>query len=76
MLLVILAIETLKNFLSNWGLVGVNGIHDNIACKHTHTRILTHVHVVVDLRSSLANFMMTHPFPVASKLPIKTLVAR
>ena len=32
--------------------------------------------LVVDLRSSLAYFMMTHPLPVAGKLPIKTLVAR
>ena len=32
--------------------------------------------LVVDLCSSLAYFMMTHPLPVASKLPIKTLVAR
>ena len=28
------------------------------------------------LCSSLAYFMMTHPLPIASKLPIKTLVAR
>ena len=32
--------------------------------------------LVVDLRWSLVYFMMTHPFPIASKLPIKTLVAR
>ena len=32
--------------------------------------------LVVDLRSSLAYFMMTHPLPVTGKLPIKTLVAR
>ena len=32
--------------------------------------------LVVDLRSSLAYFMMTHPLPVASKLSVKTLVAK
>ena len=32
--------------------------------------------LVVDLYSSLAYFMMTHPLPIAGKLPIKTLVAR
>ena len=32
--------------------------------------------LVVDLLSSLAYFMMTHPLPIASKLPIKTLVAK
>ena len=26
--------------------------------------------------SSLANFMITYPLPIASKLPIKTLVAK
>ena len=31
--------------------------------------------LVVDLCSLLAYFMMTQPFPIASKLPIKTLVA-
>ena len=31
---------------------------------------------IVDLRSSLGYFMMTHPLPIAGKLPIKTLVAR
>ena len=32
--------------------------------------------LVVDLFSSLAYFMMTQPLPIASKLPIKTLVAK
>ena len=32
--------------------------------------------LVVDLRSSLAYYMMTQPLPIAGKLPIKTLVAR
>ena len=32
--------------------------------------------LVVDLCSSLASFMMTQPLPIASKLPIKTLIAR
>ena len=31
--------------------------------------------LVFDLCSSLAYFMMTHPLPIAGKLPIKTLVA-
>ena len=40
---------------------------------------LTGVHEMhgrVDLCSSLAYFVMTHPLPEACKLPIKTLVAR
>ena len=32
--------------------------------------------LVVDLYSPLAYFRMTHPLPVAGKLPIKTLVAK
>ena len=32
--------------------------------------------LVVDLYSSLAYFMMTHPLPIAGKMPIKTLVAK
>ena len=32
--------------------------------------------LVVDLYSPLAHFKMTHPLPVAGKLPIKTLVAK
>ena len=32
--------------------------------------------VVVDRCSSLAYFIMTHPLPIAGKLPIETLVAR
>ena len=32
--------------------------------------------LVVDLCSSLAYFMMTQPLPIASKLPIKALVAK
>ena len=32
--------------------------------------------LVVDLHSSLAWFTMTYPLPVASKLPIKTVVTR
>ena len=51
------------------------------ACAHTHVCVCMHIVVttdllVVDLRSSLAYFMMTHPLPVAGKLPIKTLVTR
>ena len=50
---------------------------------HTHNSYMTLIGVhemhattgllVVDLRSSLANFMMTHPLPIAGKLPIATL---
>ena len=32
--------------------------------------------LVVDLCSLLAYFMMTHPLPIAGKMPIKTLVAK
>ena len=32
--------------------------------------------LVVDLHLSLAYFMMTHPLPVAGKLPMNTLIAR
>ena len=32
--------------------------------------------LVVDLRSSLAYFMMPHPLPIANKLPINTLAVR
>ena len=32
--------------------------------------------LIVALCSSLAYFMMTHPLPIAGKLPIKTLVAK
>ena len=32
--------------------------------------------LVVDLCSLLVYFMMTHPFPIAGKSPVKTLVAR
>ena len=49
--------------------------------SHTHTNsymtlIGVHEMHVVDLRSLLAYFIMTHPLPVAGKLPIKTLVAK
>ena len=42
-----------------------------IGVHEMHGRVL-----VVDLRSSSTYFMMTHPLPIAGKLPIKTLVAR
>ena len=32
--------------------------------------------LVVDLCSSLAYSMMSHPLPIAGKMPIKTLVAK
>ena len=44
--------------------------------KHTQAHRHKHTNTQVDLRSSLAYFMMTHPFPVAGYLPIKTFVAR
>ena len=40
-----------------------------------YCQILT-ILLVVDLCSSLPYFMMNQPLPIASKLPIKTLVAR
>ena len=51
--------------------IGVHEMHGRVHPKCHVTDLL-----VVDLRSSLAYFTMTHPLLVASKLPIKTLVAR
>ena len=49
--------------------IGVHEMHGRVHPNKCHV-------TVVDLCSSLAYFMMTHPFPVAGKLPIETLVAR
>ena len=48
-------------------------VHPNYCQIHIHVTIL----LVVDLCSSLAYFVMTHPLLIAGKLPtcIKTLVA-
>ena len=54
---------------SNWG---AYEMHDTMHPNYCQITIL----LVVDLCSSLAYFMMTHPLTVAGKLPIKTLVAR
>ena len=59
-------------------LVSLTSTH---ACIHTHMHTHVHTHIVVDLlvvdlRSSLAYFMMTHPLPIAGKSPIESLLAR
>ena len=53
-------------------LIGVHEMHGRVHSNQCHVTDL----LVVDLRSSLAYFVMTHPLPEACKLPIKTLVAR
>ena len=53
-------------------LIGMHEMHGRVYPNKCYVTDL----LVVDLRSSLAYFMMTHPLPVAGKLPIKTLVAR
>ena len=52
--------------------IGVYEMHGRIHPNYYQITVL----LVVDVCSSLAYFMMTHPLPVAGKLPIKTLVAR
>ena len=47
-------------------------MHDQVHPNYWQITIL----LVVDLRSSLAYFMMTQALPIAGKLPIKTLVAK
>ena len=51
---------------------GVHEMHGRMHPNYCQITIL----LVVDLCSSFAYFMMTHPLPIAGKLPIKTLVAR
>ena len=53
----------------------VIGVHETMHLMHPNYWQIT-ILLVVDLCSSLAYFMMTQPLPIASKLPIKTLVAR
>ena len=53
----------------------VFGVHEMHGPMHPNYCQIT-ILLVVDLCSSLAYFMMTHPLPIAGKLPIKTLVAR
>ena len=52
--------------------IGVHEMHGQMHPNYCKITIL----LVVRLCSSLAYFMMTQPLPIASKLPIKTLVAR
>ena len=54
--------------MSHMTLIGVYKMHGRV---HPNYLLL-----VVDLHLSLAYFMTTYSLPVASKLPIKTLVAR
>ena len=53
---------------SNW----VHEMHGQMHPNYWQITIL----LVVDLCSSLAYFMTTQPLPIASKLPINTLVAK
>ena len=53
----------------------VIGVHEMPGQMHPNYCQIT-ILLVIDLCLSLAYFMMTHPLPIASKLPIKTLVAR
>ena len=62
-------IHTYNSYLP---VIGVHEMHGRMHPNYWQITIL----LVVDLCSSLAYFMMTKPLPIASKLPIKTLVAR
>ena len=53
-------------------LIGVHEMHGRVHPNECHVTDL----LVVDLRPSLAYFVMTHPLPEAYNLPIKILVAR
>ena len=53
-------------------LIGVHEMHGRMHPNYWQITIL----LVVDLCLSLAYFMMTQRLPIASKLPIKTLVAK
>ena len=53
-------------------IIGVHEMHGQMHPNYWQITIL----LVVDLCSSLAYFMMTHPLPIAGKMPIKTLVAK
>ena len=68
----ILCTHTLYNYSSYMTLIEVHEMHGRVHPSLCHVTDL----LVVDLCSSLAYFMMTHPLPIAGKLPIKTLVAR
>ena len=57
---------------SHLTVIGVHEMHGRMYPNYCQITIL----LVVDLCSSLAYFMMTHPLPIAGKLPIKTSVAR
>ena len=53
----------------------VIGVHEMHGPMHPNCWQIT-ILVVVDLCSSMVYFMMTHPLPIAGKMPIKTLVAK
>ena len=53
----------------------VIGVHSTMHLMHPNYWQIT-ILLVVDLCSSLAYFMMTHPLPIAGKMPIKTMVAK
>ena len=52
--------------------IGVHKMHGRMHPNYCHITIL----FVVDLCSSLEYFMMTHPLPIASKMPTKTSTAK
>ena len=74
--------EIVSTGLSSYRLLIINnsylpviGVHEMHGRMHPYYWQIT-ILLVVDLCSSLAYFMMTHPLPIAGKLPIKTLVAK
>ena len=64
---------TVQAYLCYLPVIGVHELHGQMHPSYCQITILFRV---VDLCSSLAYFMMTQPLPIASKLPIKTVVAR
>ena len=52
--------------------IGVHEMHGRMHPNYWQITIL----LVVDLCSSLADFIMIQPLPIAGNLPIKTLVAK
>ena len=67
--IIVLFYTTAHNSYMYLTVFGVREIHGRM---HPNYCQITTILLVVDLRSSLAYFMMTHPLPIAGKLPIKT----
>ena len=81
LIIILLAHDTFWVSLSAWWwytfssyltVIGVHEMHAQIHPNYSQITIL----LVVDFYSPLTYFRMTHPFPVADTLPIKTLVAK